>query len=576
MKEIFENLNATGNVSEVQLASEEDMAKSTQAILWFLKCSGNAPSEFTVLCGGHSNGGASVADGRRLLNMRYMNHINLTLDDDKIKASGDNNGDVGSVIVGAGATAGRAVAVTYSQSHGYSQYATLPVGQKPSVGISGLTLGGGFGFLTRYSGLLCDRLKSLTAIVPTTPDGVPKKVTPDNEYADLFWASCGGGGGNFAVVTEFEFNPVPIYCTHANGTDDYDGCKVLKLELSLPVSSELVSFYQDWSLSMSTRITPNLEVENATHVKFAGIFLGDEEMWEDAVDRSLANATTPISSTDLKNSISRQDLAEASVDLTGWTPDGSPLQLLSSFREQRTYFIYKSYWLHEPLPEEAIEILINESMEFEGKSFIVFEYQALGGDPGADDLEDDGSYPEWSPQNRFAAVPPKDTAFAHRGAKHCLMFKVQAEDEINGDKYLRQMNRVFDKIGSFVKGQSTYYNHVDMTLPPEIPYFRNGVELNPRVTEDDKDYWLDRLREVRAKYNPLGMMVNSGGVGMPLEGSDESSNGSDEPSTGSDEPSDGSDEGADNADSSSSYFARKATAATALYAIVAICFCSWF
>ncbi|MGK3734724.1 MAG: hypothetical protein ACI90V_001563 [Bacillariaceae sp.] len=59
---------------------------------------------------------------------------------------------------------------------------------------------------------------------------------------------------------------------------------------------------------------------------------------------------------------------------------------------------------------------------------------------------------------------------------------------------------------------------IEMILPASVDvvtsYFKNGVELNPGVTEDDKDYWVDRFREIRAKYNPLGMMVNTQGVGL--------------------------------------------------------------
>ena len=73
----------------------------------------------------------------------------------------------------------------------------------------------------------------------------------DNEYSDLFWASCGGGGGNFAVVTEFEFNPVQV-CQYDT---DSKSCTVLKLHLELPATAKIVMHYQKWSMKMSTRIT---------------------------------------------------------------------------------------------------------------------------------------------------------------------------------------------------------------------------------------------------------------------------------------------------------------------------------
>lgn len=77
------------------------------------------------------------------------------------------------------------------------------------------------------------------------------KPGQDNEYADLFWASCGGGGGNFAFVTELTFRPVQV-CQWKEKTDD---CTVLKLYIEVPATPENVMFYQEWSVGVSTRIT---------------------------------------------------------------------------------------------------------------------------------------------------------------------------------------------------------------------------------------------------------------------------------------------------------------------------------
>jgi len=70
------------------------------------------------------------------------------------------------------------------------------------------------------------------------------------------------------------------------------------------------------------------------------------------------------------------------------------------------------------------------------------------------------------------------------------------------------MEAVYDRIAPFVKGQASYYNYIDPNLPIETPYFQNGVELNPGVLDTDKEYWIDRLREVKSRYNPKGMLSN--------------------------------------------------------------------
>ncbi|MFI0717123.1 FAD-binding oxidoreductase [Streptomyces inhibens] len=82
---------------------------------------------------------------------------------------------------------------------------TIPGGSCPTVGISGLTLGGGHGVVSRAYGLTCDSLVGATLV---TADG--KTVDCDkNQHADLFWALRGAGNGNFGVVTELRFRTHP-------------------------------------------------------------------------------------------------------------------------------------------------------------------------------------------------------------------------------------------------------------------------------------------------------------------------------------------------------------------------------
>ncbi|HEX8868568.1 MAG TPA: FAD-binding oxidoreductase [Lentzea sp.] len=105
----------------------------------------------------------------------------------------------GLAVVGAGAT----LAEVYAglDRHGL----TLPAGCGPTVGIAGLTLGGGLGLLGRRYGLTSDRLRAAEVVLP---DGRTVVCSEDQE-PDLFWALRGAGGGQLGVVTKLTFEAVP-------------------------------------------------------------------------------------------------------------------------------------------------------------------------------------------------------------------------------------------------------------------------------------------------------------------------------------------------------------------------------
>jgi hypothetical protein len=86
-----------------------------------------------------------------------------------------------------------------------AQGRAVPGGSCPTVGISGLTLGGGVGVVARAYGLTSDNLQSLQLV---TADGQIRTCNA-SENADLFWACRGGGGGNFGVATSFTFGTHP-------------------------------------------------------------------------------------------------------------------------------------------------------------------------------------------------------------------------------------------------------------------------------------------------------------------------------------------------------------------------------
>lgn len=137
--------------------------------------------ELSVLGGGHHIAGNSLAENG--LTIDFSNMRNVTVDTQSKRAR-----------VEPGATLADFDKATLA--HGLA----TPTGINSTTGIAGLTLGGGFGWLTRQHGLTIDNLLSAKIV---TAEGNMLTVSED-ENSDLFWA-IRGGGGNFGVVTEFEF-----------------------------------------------------------------------------------------------------------------------------------------------------------------------------------------------------------------------------------------------------------------------------------------------------------------------------------------------------------------------------------
>lgn len=81
----------------------------------------------------------------------------------------------------------------------------IPTGSCPTVGVAGLTLGGGLGADSRHAGLTCDALKSATVVLP----GGDAVSASADDHAELFWALRGGGGGNFGVTDIDDVREVP-------------------------------------------------------------------------------------------------------------------------------------------------------------------------------------------------------------------------------------------------------------------------------------------------------------------------------------------------------------------------------
>jgi FAD/FMN-containing dehydrogenase len=187
------------------------MAKSTDDVKKAVAFAADNDTTIAVRSGGHSYIGASTANGGMVIDLRQLPE-EVSIDDGF-------------------ATISDAAELDSVQTALAETRRSIPSGSCPSVGIGGLTLGGGLGSDARSAGLTCDALTSATVVLPS---GDKVTATPD-DHADLFWALRGGGGGNFGVVTSLTFRTFP--------TSDRD---VVTLAFPEDATAEVVAGWYAW------------------------------------------------------------------------------------------------------------------------------------------------------------------------------------------------------------------------------------------------------------------------------------------------------------------------------------------
>ena len=190
--------------------------------------------EISVRGGGHSIPGFSSNDGGLMIDLSLMRGVHV--DPASVRA-----------IAQAGATWGDYDAET--QVYGMATTGGLI----STTGIAGFTLGGGIGWLMRKHGLSCD---SLVAADVVTADGRLVRAS-DDEDAELLWA-LRGGGGNFGVVTSFEFDLHPVGPTIYGGPMFFDGAR----------GGEILRRYREWTADAPDELTTMVNLTTAPPAPF--------------------------------------------------------------------------------------------------------------------------------------------------------------------------------------------------------------------------------------------------------------------------------------------------------------------
>jgi hypothetical protein len=290
--------------------------------------------EIGVRCGGHSVAGHAVPEGGLMIDLTPMGKVRV--DPERRRA-----------LVQGGALLGTLDAAT--QPYGLATTA----GNVSHTGVGGLTLGGGMGWLARRFGLACDNVLSFAVV--TAGGEVVRASSTENE--ELYWG-LRGGGGNFGVVTEFEFR------LHDTGT------RALAVELDFPVAKAAPALmrWRDLALAGPRRATYTASISGGV-ATLGFVWVGEPDAGHEQA-RTLEVLGVPVE---------RRVVEQSYVDLQRRddSPQGHAL---------RRYM--KGHYL-PALPDAAIEALLAHDPSM-GASL-----QTHGG--------------------AIADVPQDATAFAHRG-----------------------------------------------------------------------------------------------------------------------------------------------------------------
>ena len=320
-----------------------------------------------------------------------------------------------------------------------------PLGINSTTGVAGLTLGGGFGWLSRKYGLTIDNLLSADVV---TADGQLLHAS-DKENPDLFWA-IRGGGGNFGVVTSFEFQLHPV------------GPQVLSGLIIHPFSNakELIEGYRRFVAKAPEELTcwvvmrkaPPLpflpaEVHGTEVLVFALCYCGDPEQGKKAV--------APL-----------QALGKPIADVVGLNPYVGWQTAFDPLLSPGVRNYWKSHDFVE-LKDEAIQAMLDAVRRLPSPDCEIF----IGHLAGA-----------------VNQVPAKATAYPHRDVVFVMNVHTRWNDPAQDKACIAWARELFDKTASFATG-GVYVNFMP---EDEASRVRAGA-YGPNF---------DRLAKLKAKYDP--------------------------------------------------------------------------
>ena len=382
--------------------------------------------EIGVRCGGHSVLGLCVPDGGLMIDLTPMGGVRV--DPERRRA-----------WVEGGALLG--VLDRAAMEHGL----TTTAGNVSHTGVGGLTLGGGMGWLARRLGLSCDNVEAYELI---TAEGERLRVD-ETGNPELFWG-LRGGGGNFGVVTEFEFRLHPV-ASQAHVVELFfpveDAAPVLRGWRDLNAIAPRAATFTAWvGESESPLLPPQWRGRPVANVGF--VWAGDPELERELL-RALRALGRPVAER-------VQELSYLELQRMDDTLEGHAL---------------RRYWKGQyfrSLPDEAIDaFLLRGTADGHGERLPAASLQAYGG--------------------AIADVPDGDSAFSQRDAMFEFVASARWSDAAEDEERMAAARRYAASLEPFASGM--YVNAMS----------DEGASGVARAYPPAK---LARLRALKTAYDP--------------------------------------------------------------------------
>jgi hypothetical protein len=382
--------------------------------------------------GGHNYEGYSNGDCTLVIDISRMNDMNI-------------NSCLNLLTVQSGVT--NKQVYEFVASEGYP----FPGGTCPTVGVSGYTLGGGWGLSCRNFGLGCDSLKEIELI---NYEGAVIKADREN-HSDLFWACQGAGGGNFGVIVTMTFQ-LPPKINHVTLIEiDY-------LNVDSSEQKKFLSLWQEWLKTADPRITLISRIYNSVDDGLAmlvrGIFYGKPQEAKQMM-------TDFLSLKGAEYSIEYMTFLEAVTIIGSFYPPYEKFQSVSRF-------VLRDFTCAE---QSELVDLISERPQ--GSVFAGISMYALGG--------------------RVSEIGTDDTAFYYRNANYIIWLETIWEESRYAKDNKEWINTQFPYLEAVTSG--SYVNFPYGRLPDYLEeYYGNHANV---------------LKKIKIKYDPFNVFSFPQGIG---------------------------------------------------------------